>query len=67
MKIAVILRKEEFQQVGDYLTVLDLLKDLNLAPEAYLILRDGKMIDADALLQDGDTLKLVPAFSGGAR
>lgn len=65
MQITVILRKEAIILNGNYATVFDLFKELNLASEAYLILQEGQMIDSTAPLHDGDVIKLVPVLSGG--
>ncbi len=66
MPVKILLRKKEYQidDVKD-LTVAKALKQLNLIPEAHLVIRSGKMLTEQELLRDGDELKIVPVISGG--
>ena len=66
MPVKIFLRKKEYQidDVKD-LTVAKALKQLNLIPEAHLVIRSGKMLTEQELLRDGDELKIVPVISGG--
>jgi sulfur carrier protein len=68
MSIKFTLRKQEFEMAyTDDLTVKKALKSLNLLPEAYLVVRNGELVVEQALLRDGDDIKLVPVISGGSR
>jgi len=47
-------------------TVGQLLKRLNLLPEAVLVLRGDELITEDEALKESDTLEIRPVISGGA-
>ena len=66
MPVKFFLRKKEYQidDVKD-LTVAKALSQLNLFPEAHLVIRRGQMITEQELLRDGDEIKIVPVISGG--
>jgi sulfur carrier protein len=48
------------------LTVLDLLKDLEIVPEAVLVIRDSTLLTRDERLSDEDEIEVRPVLSGGA-
>ena len=62
--ITLFLRKQTFQLVGP-LSVKDALSALGLSPETHLVVRDGVLLEEDDQLQDGDSVRLVSAISGG--
>ena len=67
MAIKVIIRKNE--QEVEYrppMTVKKVFKQLDLLPEAYLVIRNGELIVEQDILRDGETVKLVPVVSGGS-
>ena len=43
----------------------DLFKELNLIPEAFLVIRGNTLMTEDELLEDGDTIEIRPVISGG--
>jgi len=45
--------------------VFDLLKALDLRPDAWIAIRDDKAIPDDAPLEDGDSIRLLSVVSGG--
>lgn len=45
--------------------VKDLLKELNLLPEAVLVVRGDELVTEDALLRDDDRVEIRPVMSGG--
>jgi sulfur carrier protein len=47
-------------------TVLDLLKDLEIVPEAVLVIRDSTLLTRDERLSDEDEIEVRPVLSGGA-
>ena len=49
-------------------TVGDLLRqlDIELGPDALLLVVNGRLVEADQTLQPGDRVNLMPAISGGA-
>ena len=64
MPVTVILRQERLE-VSPPATVREALLELHLSPENFLVLRDGVLIDANEILWDGDTIRLIGVISGG--
>lgn len=48
-------------------TVVDLLKHLEIVPEAVLVIRDATLLTRDERLADDDEIEVRPVLSGGAR
>jgi sulfur carrier protein len=46
--------------------VRELLRDLNLVPEAHLVIRGDDLITEDEMLKDEDAVEVRPVISGGA-
>lgn len=47
-------------------TVVDLLRQLDVIPEAVLVIRDATLLTRDEALSDDDELEVRPVLSGGA-
>ena len=47
-------------------TVTDLLKELDIVPEAVLVIRDATLLTRDEALTDGDEVEVRPVLSGGS-
>jgi len=47
-------------------TARDAIKKIGLDPEAVLVTINGKLVTDDAILREGDEVKLVAVVSGGA-
>ena len=47
-------------------TVLDLLKRLEIVPEAVLVIRDSTLLTRDERLSEEDQIEVRPVLSGGA-
>ncbi len=47
------------------MTARDAILKLGLDPEAVLVLRNGKLVDDSAILEDGDEITIVAVVSGG--
>ena len=64
----VILRHPERREVtvDGRRRVGDLLRELGLQPEAYLVIRENRLLTRDAQLEDADTVEVRPVISGGA-
>ena len=45
--------------------VKELLRDLNLVAEAYLVIRGDDLVTEDEMLKDTDTVEIRPVISGG--
>ena len=48
-------------------TVVDLLRELSIVPEAVLVIRDATLLTRDEELTESDELEVRPVLSGGAR
>jgi sulfur carrier protein len=46
--------------------VKELLRDLNLVPEAHLVIRGDELVTEDELLKDQDSVEVRPVISGGS-
>ncbi len=46
--------------------VKDILKELQLVPEAYLVIRQAELVTEDELIADTDEIEIRPVISGGA-
>lgn len=46
-------------------TVLRLLNELGLTPEACLVIRGDQLVTEDETLEDGDRVEIRPVISGG--
>lgn len=46
--------------------VKELLRDLNLAREAYLVVRGDELMTEDEMIADGDNVEIRPVISGGS-
>lgn len=46
-------------------SVKDALATVHLDTEAHLVMRNGKLICEEEMLQDGDMVKLIPVMIGG--
>ena len=45
--------------------VADIFKELNLIPEAFLVIRGQDLMTEDEMLADGDCIEIRPVISGG--
>ncbi len=66
MAIKFTLRKQEFQLEGPSIQVKSALQQLNLSPEAHLLVRGGELLNENDYLKDGDEVKIVAVISGGS-
>lgn len=64
MPVTLILRKKEYTVEGT-VTVKDALKQLGLSPESHLVVLDGRLVNENDVLRNGDVAKLVAVISGG--
>lgn len=62
--VRVLMRNREVA-VRSGMTVRDTMLKLDLDPEAWLAVRNGRLINEAMLTVSGDTIKLVPVISGG--
>jgi len=64
MPVTLILRKKEYTVEGT-VTVKDALKQLGLSPESHLVVLDGRLLNENDVLRNGEVAKLVAVISGG--
>jgi sulfur carrier protein len=48
-------------------TVQSLLRELDIVPEAVLVIRDAMLLTRDERVSEGDELEVRPVLSGGSR
>ena len=60
-----LLRGKEYEAKPG-MTLRDALLKIGIQPESVLATRQGEMITDDAILFDGDVIKLIAVISGGA-
>ena len=54
-------------EVSGPATVAGVLKELDVVPEAVLVIRDATLLTRDERVNDDDELEVRPVLSGGAR
>ena len=56
--------KREIEVAGER-TVNQLLDDLDMNRESFLVIRNGTLVPGDGRLDDDDTIEIRPVISGG--
>lgn len=66
--VKVILRHPERREVAveGRRRVGELLHELGLQPEAYLVIRENRLLTRDVQLEDADVIEVRPVISGGS-
>ena len=54
-------------EVSGPTTVVDLLSELSIIPEAVLVIRNATLLTRDEKLAEDDELEVRPVLSGGSR
>ncbi len=62
--VKIIYRDKEWELKGG-MTVRSAILKAGLDPEAVLAVRDGKLINEETILKNGDIIKLIAVISGG--
>lgn len=62
--VKLVYRQQEWE-VKPGMTVRDAILKTGLKPYAVLPMREGKLINEETILRDGDEIKLVAVVSGG--
>jgi sulfur carrier protein ThiS len=57
--------RDRFWSFDESLTVMQVLKKIELLPESVLVVRNGKLVTEDQRLAPGDEVKIVSVISGG--
>lgn len=63
--MVVIRYRGKQYEVKAGMTARDAILKLGLDPEAVLVLRNGKLVDDSAILEDDDEVTVVAVVSGG--
>jgi len=58
-------RKRKMLKFRNLATGMDLIECLDLNPDAFILVREGKPIPIDEQLKNGDRIKLISVASGG--
>lgn len=61
----IVFREKKWDMKGN-ITARDAMKKIGVDPESVLVVVNGKLVTDDALLKEGDQVKLVAVVSGGA-
>lgn len=64
MKVLVTNPHQELEVPGPT-RVQQLLKRLDLTPEAYLVIRGNELVTEDTVLEDSDSIEIRSVISGG--
>jgi sulfur carrier protein len=57
--------KGKTQEYGQRMKVRELLKRLELSPQAVLVVKDNEVITEDEFLEETDEVRIITAISGG--
>jgi sulfur carrier protein ThiS len=60
-----IIHRENEWDVKGGITARAAIKKLGLDPEGVLVIRNGRLVSDDTLLEDQDQVKLIAVISGG--
>ena len=60
----ITFRDKKYEIKGG-ISARDAIKKIGVDPEAVLVVVNGKLVTDDAVLKDGDDVKLVAVVSGG--
>lgn len=66
MGVTAIYRKEKFDLPVN-ITVKKALNLLGFSTETHLVVRNGELLTDDAVLREGDEIKLIAVISGGSQ
>ena len=67
MSITVNLRKEKMELVEKSITADELLRRLDLSPQAYLVVKDKGLMTGREIIRDGEEVHIIAVISGGCR
>ncbi|MGC8610843.1 MAG: MoaD/ThiS family protein [Thermoplasmata archaeon] len=63
-RLRIINDNKEFTVKGNR-KIIEILRELSLNPDAYIILIDGKPVPEDEYVEDSKYIELLRVFSGG--
>lgn len=65
MKVILRYPKRQELELPGGRRVRDILKELNINPEAVLVIRGDSLVTGDALVAEDDVIEIRPVMSGG--
>ncbi|NOY65442.1 MAG: thiamine biosynthesis protein ThiS [Nitrospirae bacterium] len=65
INVRVVLPDGKVMEFDGPREVKAILRRLNILENTVLVVRDDELLTPDRLLEDGDTIELVPVISGG--
>ncbi len=65
IKVRVLPENRELEVQKLRIRIRDLLKELGLSREEVVVLRNGRVVLEDEIVQDGDNIEVLRAVSGG--
>ncbi len=65
MKVIVRYPKRQELELKGARRVRDILKELNINPEAVLVIRGDSLVTGDTVVGDDDVIEVRPVMSGG--
>jgi sulfur carrier protein len=65
IKVRILGDGEKQVEYREGIRVVDVLRELGLLENEYVVVRRGKVVAEDTVLEDGDELVLYPVVSGG--
>ncbi len=60
-----ILPEGVIKEIKGNKRIKELLKELNLNPESYVVLKNGEILTEDITVKDEDSIEIVSVISGG--
>ncbi|MGB9814925.1 MAG: MoaD/ThiS family protein [Thermoplasmata archaeon] len=65
VRVTIVNPEKKVMEIRDVKTVMDVLKRLNLNPDAYIAFVNGRPVPEDENIEGYDELDLMQVFSGG--
>jgi sulfur carrier protein ThiS len=65
VRVTIVNPEKKVMEIRDVKTVMDVLKRLNLNPDAYIAFVKGRPVPEDENIEEYDELDLMQVFSGG--
>ena len=59
-----IIGEEKYREFSGKITPLDIFSEMNLNPDEWLVVHNGKVIADDDVVEEGEII-LIPVVSGG--
>jgi sulfur carrier protein len=57
--------RDEEWELEEELSVREAIEEVGLSPDRLIAVRDGEIVNEDAVIQEGDEIKLLALIAGG--